>query len=457
MPRKSALSPVTSRFILPVFMRPAPSLGRRAAPLFALCLWSMLAASPALAAPNTVTVVQDGAGRWQLRRDGEPYVVHGVGGYAHLETAAAIGATTIRTWGIETLEQEVAGRNLLDRAHDLGLTVVAGFWVRHERHGHDYDDPVFLRRQRDELRAAVRRHRHHPALLVWGLGNEMELHGSRAADPRLWRELEVLARIIKEEDPDHPVMTVLAGAAPEKLRAIREHYPSIDILGVNLYGPAPLVNRMLDEAGWEKPYMLTEFGPRGQWEVLHSPWGAPVEPGSAEKAVTYVAAHRAALADVRGRCLGTFCFTWGQKQEVTATWFGMFLPTGEKTPIVDAMAYEFTGRWPTNRSPQLRSFQTPLALDRVPAGREFPAVVTAGDADADPLDYEWQVVAESTDRRTGGDAEAAPPVIPGCITGSGPRVTVRSPDRPGAYRLFVFVRDGRGGACAENVPFYVQP
>jgi hypothetical protein len=413
------------------------------------------AAVPAHAAK--VEVTQDASGHWRLLRNGAPYQINGVGGFNHLELAAACGATTLRTWGADSLDHLVGEKNLLDRAHALNLTVVAGLWVQHPSLKHDYTDPVFLEQQRTQVREAVRKHRHHPALLVWGLGNEME-NGANPADPLLWREMEYLARIIKTEDPDHPVMTVVAGGGPEKIGAIKAHYPSLDILGINAYGPAVHVNRMLDETGWDRPYMLTEFGPRGQWEVLHTPWNAPIEPGSGEKEISYVSAHRSALADLRQRCLGTFCFTWGQKQEATATWFGMFLATGEKTPLVDAMAYEFTRRWPANRSPQIYSLKTALALDRVPPGKKFTAQVDASDPEQDALTYEWLVVAESTDRKTGGAPEAAPPVIAGCIQGPpGPVVTVRTPDQPGAYRLYLYVRDGQGGGCAENVPFYVLP
>lgn len=404
-----------------------------------------------------VEVVADDAGRWHLRRNGAPYVVRGVGGYQHLELAAASGATTLRTWSVTALEETESGKNLLDRAHALDLTVIAGLWVRHPRHGFDYGNTAALQKQREEIRAAVRRHKAHPALLVWGLGNEIEL-GHDPADARIWRELEALARIVKEEDPDHPVMAVLAGAATAKITSVRTHCPSLDILGINSYGPAALVNTMLDDAGWGRAYMLTEFGPRGPWEVQRAPWGAPVEPGSAEKVASYVGAQRSALADPRGRCLGTFAFLWGQKQEVTSTWFGLFLPTGEKTPVVDALAREFTGRWPANRSPQILSLKTALAGDRVEAGHEYTVTVEADDPERDPLTYEWVVVAESTDRRSGGDKETPPPVIAGCFAGpTGPAVTVRTPGQPGAYRLFITVRDGRGGGCSENVPFFVQP
>lgn len=418
-----------------------------------------LASLPSLdaAPPAHVTVERTATGRWELRRDGQAFPLRGVGGFDRLELAAASGVTAIRTWGIEDLEKTVDGKPLIDRAHELGLAVVAGLWVAHPFYQGDYSSPEFLERQRAEVRAAVRKYRDHPALLLWGLGNEME-YWRDLADPKVWRELEVLARIIKEEDPHHPVMTVFAATGRVKLDAVRRYYPSLDILGINLYGPAAILDSLLDDCDWTGPYILSEYGPKGPWEVPHTAWGAPIEQSSADKVVSYVSSHRGALADPKGRCLGTFAFVWGQKQEATATWFGMFLPSGEKTPVVDAMAKEFSGRWPANRSPRLTSFKTPLALDRVPPGREFPAAVTAEDAENDTLSYEWQVIAESTDRKAGGADEAAPPVIVGCIVGPpAASIVVRTPEKPGAYRLFVTVRDGRGGGCSDNIPFYVQP
>jgi hypothetical protein len=38
-----------------------------------------------------------------------------------------------------------------------------------------------------------------------------------------------------------------------------------------------------------------------------------------------------------------------------------------------------------------------------------------------------------------------------------PRITLTAPRQPGAYRLFVYVFDGRGSAAHANVPFHVNP
>ena len=46
----------------------------------------------------------------------------------------------------------------------------------------------------------------------------------------------------------------------------------------------------------------------------------------------------------------------------------MFLPTGEKTPRVDAIARAWTGDWPANRAPVLREATVPLGNGRIAAG-----------------------------------------------------------------------------------------
>lgn len=395
---------------------------------------------------------------WSLTRDGSPFAVHGVGGYAHPALAARLGATTVRTWGVDQLEKTVEGRPLLDTLHHHGLAVMVGLWLGHERHGFDYTDPGHLARQRDEVRAAVRKYRHHPALLLWGLGNEMEGPPGSERARLIFSELEVLARIVREEDPDHPISTVVAVGEVEEVAALRDLAPTIDILGVNAYGNAPDVADQLRRAGWKKPFLLTEFGPLGHWEVPTAPWGAPIEPSSADKAARYLMTHRRALAEGRGLCLGTFAFVWGHKQETTGTWYGMFLPGGEKLPSVDAMAYAWTGRWPENRSPLIEKLDSSARLDRVPAGSTQTARVVVREPEGDAWTAEWFVQAETTDRREGGDREAVPPVIPDRIRRARDgRVEFLAPEQPGPYRLFVVIRDRQGGASADNFPFYVEP
>ncbi|MCH9694535.1 MAG: hypothetical protein K0U72_08505 [Gammaproteobacteria bacterium] len=414
---------------------------------------------------SQVQVVKQADGSFVLLRDGSPYQAKGAGtgtgqalGGGDLELLAASGGNSIRTWGIEQLEERIDGKNLLDRAHEAGISVTAGFWVQHVRHGFDYSDTASINRQRDRLRDAVLKYRDHPALLAWGLGNEMEAFGPGEADVRIWKELNYLAGIIKKLDPNHPVMTVLAGASASKIAAIHEHYPALDILGVNAYAGAPVVGKGLPGMGWNGPYMLTEYGVTGTWETQLTEWQAPIESDPSSKAAETYTAYKMDRDDNVGRSLGSYVFFWGHKQEATATWFGMFLPTGEKLPRVDAMAYAWSGKWPTNRAPKLKSLTTPVALKKVPLGTRSYAEVDCIDREGDGLRYVWDIQAESTDRKQGGDPEAAPPSFPGSIaSGQGTaRVEFNVPARPGAYRLFVTVYDGHGGAAVHNVPFYVE-
>ena len=239
------------------------------------------------------------------------------------------------------------------------------------------------------------------------------------------------------------------------MEQIRELVPSIDILGVNAYGSAPALGDDLKSAGWKKPFILAEFGPLGHWEVPLAPWGAPIEPSGEDKAARYAATYARVGAD--SRCIGTFAFGWGQKQETTGTWYGMFLRTGEKLPSVDAMARAWTGRWPVNRCPVVGPLESPARLAKVAPGSRIRARAEIRDPEGDAWTAEWFVLEESTDRRLGGDREAEPPhVTVDVLRSEGGEVELLAPSRPGAYRLFLKVRDGQGGASAENFPFFVE-
>lgn len=204
----------------------------RFTPVFLLFILVLLMA-PGVRAGGPLSLRQTGGG-WELLRDGEPFFLCGAGGQKHLDVLVASGGNAIRTWGIESLSEKVGGKTLVERARERDLVIVAGIWVAHERHGFDYGDPAQVERQRKEIRAAVARWKDEPGIGLWGLGNEMEGPASDGRDARIWKELEVLAKIVKKEDPSRPVMTVIAGAGADKVRAVKAHCPGIDILGVQV-------------------------------------------------------------------------------------------------------------------------------------------------------------------------------------------------------------------------------
>jgi hypothetical protein len=429
----------------------------RAVVIAAALATGVCACSPA-AEPGSVVRVEQGAdGGWRLIRDGRPFVVHGVGGTAALDMLAACGGNALRTWDAASALAEVDGRSLIERAHDRGLAVTVGLWLGHERHGFRYDDDAMLARQRATVAEDVRRLRDFPGLLCWGLGNEMEGPTGRGDSAAVWAEVGRLAKTVKSLDPHHPVMTVVANVNPAKVRAIRDHAPAIDILGVNAYSGAAGIGDALRRMGWTKPYCITEYGLPGPWEAEETTWNAPLEPTSRRKAATYNVTTTDILSDTR-QCLGAYAFLWGSKQEATASWFGMLLPTGEKTITVDAVTQAWTGRWPANRAPVLGTTDVPLAGRRVTGDTAFTVTASYRDPEGDELSYAWEVRRENVDRKEGGDAEAEPELIDECVLESDDKGMARicTPTEPGPYRLFVTVRDGHGSGCIDNWPFFVD-
>lgn len=411
------------------------------------------------ATAQTVRVEQDAeTGFWQLLVSDRPYFVHGAGGDKHLELLASLGGNTIRTWGADQLEPREwpDGRviSVMDRAHELGLKVCVGYWVEHPAHGFNYDDPIAAQKQLNDIRAFVNKWKDHPALLMWGVGNEVA--GPDMA--RVFRELNSISREIKKIDPSHPTMTATAGIWPSHGALFNQYCPDIDILGVNAYAGLPAVPQELLRQGYRGPYLVTEYGPIGHWECAIAPWGAEIEQPSADKARSYVSFHHSAITSQPDRALGGFVFLWGQKQERTDTWYSMFLRSGEKVATVDELAQIWTGKYPDNRAPLVERITSHLFLAEAKPDSEHAATVVANDPESDALAYEWIVRRESSDKQHGGAFERAPEDVPGCvIAGEATNtVSIRVPSEPGAYRLHVYVRDGQGGAGTANIPFLIK-
>ncbi|MBD9369757.1 glycoside hydrolase family 2 TIM barrel-domain containing protein [Xanthomonas sp. XNM01] len=417
---------------------------------------ALCAAMPLCAAPSQVRIVaHDGA--HHLTIDGQPFRVLGAGlADGDQEALAARGGNAFRTW---SSSGDPAGvEAMLDRAQRNGLMVAMGLDVARERHGFDYDDAAAVERQLQRVRDEVLRYKDHPAVLMWLVGNELNLE---ARNPKVWDAVEQIARMIHAVDPAHPVMTPLAGFDPAVVSEVVRRAPSLDLLGLQLYGEVDELQHLLQASAWRGPYIVTEWGPTGHWESPATAWGAPIEDDASTKANLLQRRYREQIDADRRRGLGSFVFLWGHKQERTPTWYGLFLPSGETTPGIDAMQYAWTGRWPGNRAPST----SPITLDGraatdsvvLQAGRGYRAAVQAGDADGDPLRYRWSVREESTATSIGGDPEALPRLVEAGLreTGDG-RVQLTAPTAPGDYRLFVEIHDGRGHAAYANFPFQVR-
>lgn len=406
---------------------------------------------------SVVTLHQEGD-RWTMRRNGVPYHVHGVGGLWNLERAASLGANSIRTWGEEAWPEAFAA------AERLGMTVLAGVWLSHDPK--DFEDEAYLDAKRKEVDTLAQRYAKHPQLLAWSLGNEFHLE---ANSPRAWRFVEELAQIVRRHDKHHPISTATAHSPPEVLDMIVEHAPSVDLLSVNSYAGLPAVTRDIGRSKFRGPFLITEWGPNGHWETGNTPWGRPLEQLGAEKAALY--RERAEYMATLPACLGSYVFLWGQKQERTPTWYGMFVEDrpelglrGEATGAVDVMEERWSGRPPDNRAPLLSA----LTLNGKAAGdfvvldpdTPFEAEAIASDPDGDPLTWVWELLEEPKVLSKAGEPEARPPRVEIPLEVSpdsgGSKVRAKTPGL-GEYRLFAYALDGRGKVGTANIPFKVGP
>jgi hypothetical protein len=239
------------------------------------------------------------------------------------------------------------------------------------------------------------------------------------------------------------------------VQSIEKHCPSIDVVGVNSYGGLMTVGARYRAAGGSKPYIVTEFGAPGPWEVGTTPWGSPLEMSSTEKAEWYERGYRRAVTEQQGLCLGSYAFFWGNKQETTATWFGMLLPDGSRLGAVDAVVEAWTGAPPDNRCPRIVSLEADRTTRLLP-GDTVVANVAASDPEDDPLTFRWLLRSDAGTVGTGGDFQASEASYDAAVSVSGPSATVTLPERPGGYRLFAYVFDGAGGAAVANVPLQVE-
>jgi hypothetical protein len=139
----------------------------------------------------------------------------------------------------------------------------------------------------------------------------------------------------------------------------------------------------------------------------------------------------------------------------------MFLPDGKKTEAVDVVHNLWKGEFPQNRSPRLDSLlingnnaYTSVTLN---PGSENKAVVYTSDPENDDLKIVWEILEETTDKRTGGDIEEKPPAVEDLIVElKDSIITFNAPLVKGPYRLFVFVYDQNGSGAHANIPFYVK-
>ncbi len=396
---------------------------------------------------RTQVVQQDG--KWELLRDGKPYFIKGAGGDESRQLIIDLGGNSLRTWGADNLQSK------LDEAKRLGLSITVGIWLPQERSGFSYDDADKVAAVVERAQQVITKYKDQPAVLMWGLGNEME--GYKNGDnPAVWATVNKVAAMAKKIDPNHPTMTVIAEIGGARIKSINQLCPDIDVVGINTYGGIMSVADRYRQMGGTKPYVITEFGPLGTWEVGKNSYGALVEQTSTEKADFYRKGYEAAIGSQQGLCLGSYVFLWGQKQEATTTWFGMFLPDSTRLEQLQAINELWTGQPAKAHAPKIDPIQIEHG-DVVTPGQTVNATVKVTDPDGSSIKVAWELHREPTTTGVGGDyEEPTKPIAHAIVSSTNDQAQIQMPTEPGIYRLYAIARDDQHYGATANVPLLVK-
>lgn len=407
---------------------------------------------------------------WSITVDGQPFELKGAGmGYsdeAGIALLAEAGGNAFRTWGTEHLDVQLAA------AERYGLKVLVGLDMQKQLQGFDYNDSAAVAGQLAMLKTSIDRYKSHPSLLGWIIANEPNLMigadgGAVQPDPKVYAAMKDVLDYIHEQDPDHPATITFAFTATlaDDVRLALQAMPALDFLSFQAYGALPAIAPLIQELAVELPYMVTEFGPLGHWEMPATQWGREIEEASGAKAVGLVdRMYQAGLNNPQGQLLGGFAFLWGHKQERTPTWYGLFTEEGGRTAAVDELTRLWTGQYAEQRAPSAWS----LTLNQQQAtenvvlapGTSVQARLQASDPEGSSLTIRWQVMQEVQARSHGGHFEAGPDMLEaefGSTTSDGDvhEVSLKAPVQPGEYRLYAWAQDGEGGVATANFPFLV--
>ncbi|WP_371372456.1 glycoside hydrolase family 2 TIM barrel-domain containing protein [Thalassotalea aquiviva] len=406
---------------------------------------------------------------FSLLVNGLPFVVKGagVGDTSKIVSLANAGGNSFRTWSTDDAEQQLA------LAKEHGLMVALGFDFGKELFGFDYNNEAEVKAQFERIKDDVQKYKNHPNLLCWVVANEPNLLFDKQGNldfvnPKVYDAIEQVVRYIHQNDPNHPVTYTFAGIEPEHVKVALERTPSIDFVSVQVYGLLEQLHPLLQQAKIEKPVMVTEYGPVGHWEMPATTWGREIEEPSWVKAQNLkTRIEQNIIDDPSGLVIGNYVFYWGQKQERTPTWYGMFTKDNLATSSVDVMSEIWTEKTPRHQAPKVVAI---TLNDHHPIDSVYlmPATINSAQLVVDAINLEnlkfsWQLLREVDERSDGGAFEAEPPKLEFTMLNQyqssflAGRIEFICPKEPGEYRLFGYVKDKMGKVGYANFPFYVSP
>ncbi|MFD6431756.1 discoidin domain-containing protein [Streptomyces venezuelae] len=445
---------------MPRVRTPRPPARRRrvAVPLTVALLASGALALPAqqAGAAGSVVKVTGSQGNWQLTVNGAPYQVKGLtwgpsvaDADKYMPDLRSMGVNTIRTWGTDA-----SSKPLFDSAANHGVKVIAGFWLQPGGGPGSggcvnyLTDSTYKNQMLEEFPKWVRTYKDHPGVLMWNVGNESVLGLQNCyTGAELERQRDAYTTFVNDVtkkihavDPDHPVTSTDAwtGAWPY----YKKNAPDLDLYAVNSYNAVCDIKSTWEQGGYTKPYIVTETGPAGEWEVLDDANGVPQEPTDRAKAEGYTKAWNC-ITGHKGVALGATMFHYGTEYDFGGIWFNL-LPAGQKRLAYTAVKKAYgadTSR--DNTAPVISALNVEGDATKVPAGRALTLTTQTTDPDGDALSYEVLANSMYIDK----DKNLTP--LRHTNEGNG-RLKVTAPDRTGVWKIYVKVTDGRGNVGVET-------
>ncbi len=391
---------------------------------------------------------------YQMFRNGEPFYIKGASGNINLNALQKAGANTVRIYDTLNLKQ------VLDDSHKYGLAAIVDIpFPRYSKEFSVYKDKNFIEAHSNAIRQLVLKHKDHPALLFWMLGNEIMypyIYGNR----HFYTHFNGLIDLIHELDPNHPISTALASFGGKRLTSIYIRSPKLDFISFNIFGALSSLEEEKTKYtfGMDQPFFISEWGINGPWEETQNLWGVPIEKNSTDKAMMVKDRYKSFIAN-NGNCLGSTVFYWGTKQESTPTWFSIFTEKSEKTQL----AFELENIWKDRELPYKGPILKDISLNEssnndnifLTSEKTLTARISYDYSGKDTLSIRWDLKPENWFYKPWDDQNPVESINENILHSNGSEMIFKIPVIEGAYRVYTYLTDKENNVATGNIPFYV--
>ncbi len=225
----------------------------------------------------------------------------------------------------------------------------------------------------------------------------------------------------------------------------QSYAPHLDLFAVNSYGDIVRLKQFWVSGNFTRPYILTEGGPNGEWEVPNDVNGVPDEPTDLAKQDQYTASWNALLSHP-GVALGGTEFHYGMENDFGGVWLNTYIGGWRRLGYY-ALKRAWTGTSSPNTPPEI-SGMTIGSQTSVPAGGKLDVSVAVTDPNGDPIRYNLTYSPKYVTNSTGFDNVRFTQTSPGHFSAVAPATM-------GVWKVYVYAYDGHGNVGIEQRSFRV--